>query len=1101
MSLAFSAISWIGRLGKRLRAAMPAGSGLPDRLWDRRHRGVLVVLWLHAVGIACFALYTGNSWGHSLFEGGIVALAAVAAALPVGHRTTQASLAAFGLIASSAMLVHLSGGYIEFHFHFFVMVGLIALYQEWAPFLLAIGFVLVHHGVVGVLEPSAVYNHAAAMAHPWRWAALHAAFIAAMSVVSLTTWRLSENARAEAEQRLRETQTLLAVSQALSSTLDLTEMLRRVARETGRALGADTVGAYLTEPDGTTLRAAAGHHVPATRLDEFRAFAIPARGHRFVEEAVEAGEPTWSSEAQVDRRIDQAVLARFQHRSVLFAPMLRSGALIGGIYAVWWTAPRRVSQDERRVVSGIARQAAVAVVNLRLHEETERRRHAAESLVNLGRVISRSLDAEDVAQRIADSVSKLYDAESAAVYLLDEDSGDLITLAIRGSRTPVAKGTRVPRGTGTIGRAVRDRVPVVSDDVLADPRTGGTTLAVPLVAHERIVGALVVSQRAGWRFDEEQVRLAELFAAKAALALENARLYGETQRRLKVSETLQGRLEALLEATRQLSSIQPLETLLQRIAEACGRLLGTDFVGLRLVEGDELVVAGMSGDASEIVSTRRLRIGESLSGWVAKTGEPLVVPDLATDPRVSEADRALLMRSGYRGWLGVPVKGGDRTAGVLSIRARQEHGFSAEDVSIALAFASQAATSLENTRLYEKVRHAYDQLSRTQEQLTQAQKMEAVGRLAGGVAHDFNNLLSIITGRSSLLLNRLDGDSGLQRHVELIQKTAGRAADLTRQLLAFSRKQMLQPKVLDLNGLVGGFGSMLRRLIGEDMDLLTVLGLPLAPVKADPGQLEQVLMNLVVNARDAMPRGGRVTLETANVVLDASYAARHPDVQAGPHVLLAVSDTGTGMSPEAQAHMFEPFFTTKGPGKGTGLGLATVYGIVKQSGGHVAVYSEVGHGTTFKIYLPAVAEALATSEEPAPVSPPRGSETVLLVEDEAELHDLLAEVLEDTGYTVLRAGDGAEAVKVCAERERPIDLLLTDVVMPGMSGRELAARVQPLRPAMKVLYMSGYTDGAIVHHGVLEPGIAFIQKPFAPPAIAHKVREVLDGSPHEVGIG
>jgi signal transduction histidine kinase len=1100
MSLSVGVISWIGPFAKRLRATMPAGSQLPERLWARRHRGILVVLWLHAIGIACFSLYTGNSWRHSLFEGGIVALTALAAALRTGHRTTQASLAAFGLIASSAMLVHLSGGYIEFHFHFFVMVGLMALYQEWAPFLVAIGFVLLHHGVVGVLDPSDVYNHAAAMAHPWRWAALHAAFIAAMSAVSLTTWRLSENARADAEQRLRETQTLLAVSQALSSTLDLTEMLRRVARETGRALGADTVGAYLTEPDGTTLRATAGHHVPATRLDEFRAFAIPVRGHRFVEEAVEGGEPVWSSEARVDPRIDRALLARFQHRSVLFTPMIRSGHLIGGIYAVWWTEPRRFSQDERRVVSGIARQAAVAVANVRLHEESERRRQAAESLVNLGRIISRSLDAEEVAQRIVDSVSKLYDAESAAVYLLDEDSGDLITLAVRGSRTPLAKGTRVPRGTGTVGRAVRDRVPVVSDDVHTDPRAGGTTLAVPLIASERIVGALAVSQRAGWRVDEEQVRLAELFAATAALALENARLYGETQRRLKVSETLQRRLEALLEATRQLSSIQPLETLLQKIAEACGRLLGTDSVGLRLVEGDELVVAGMSGDASEIM-TRRLRIGESLSGFVAKTGEPLVVPDLATDPRVIEAHRAPLMRSGYRGWLGVPVKVGDRTAGVLSIRTRRESGFSAEDVSIALAFASQAATSLENTRLYEEVRHAYDQLSLTQEQLTQAQKMEAVGRLAGGVAHDFNNLLSIITGRAALLRNRLESDSPLQRHADLIQKTAGRAADLTQQLLAFSRKQVLQPKVLDLNGLVGSFGSMLRRLIGEDIDLLTVLGPTLAPVTADPGQLEQVLMNLVVNARDAMPGGGRVTLETANVVLDASYAARHPDVQAGPHVLLAVSDTGTGMDAATREHMFEPFFTTKGPGKGTGLGLATVYGIVKQSGGHVSVYSEVGHGTTFKIYLPAVAQALTTTEEPAPASAPRGSETVLLVEDEAELRELLAEVLEDNGYTVLKAGDGAEAATLCAERERVIDLLLTDVVMPGMSGRELVDRVQPLRPAMKVLYMSGYTDGAIVHHGVLEPGIAFIQKPFAPPAIAHKVRDVLDGSLLPAGIG
>ncbi len=415
-------------------------------------------------------------------------------------------------------------------------------------------------------------------------------------------------------------------------------------------------------------------------------------------------------------------------------------------------------------------------------------------------------------------------------------------------------------------------------------------------------------------------------------------------------------------------------------------------------------------------------------------------------------------------------------------------------------------------RVQEQAHHAYSarlerevaertrELSQTQERLVQAQKMEAVGRLAGGVAHDFNNILSIIIGRTALLRDQCGADHGLERHMHVIDKTAQRAASLTRQLLAFSRKQVLQPTVLDFNALVGNLGTMLCRLIGEDITLRTALGPSLAPVKADPGQLEQVLMNLVVNARDAMPRGGRVTLETANVVLDATYAATHAEVRPGRYVLLAVSDTGTGMDSVTLAHVFEPFFTTKGPGKGTGLGLAMVYGIVKQSGGHIAVYSEVGHGATFKIYLPAVDQPVETGEDQTPTSPPTGSETVLLVEDEKELCDLVGEVLEASGYRVLAAHDCADAVRICDEHAGTIDLLLTDVIMPQMSGRELADRLRPRRPAMKVLYVSGYTDSAIVQHGVLEPGIAFLQKPFAPADVAQKVREVLDGSPQVTAV-
>jgi PAS domain S-box-containing protein len=378
-------------------------------------------------------------------------------------------------------------------------------------------------------------------------------------------------------------------------------------------------------------------------------------------------------------------------------------------------------------------------------------------------------------------------------------------------------------------------------------------------------------------------------------------------------------------------------------------------------------------------------------------------------------------------------------------------------------------------------------------QLLQAQKMESIGRLAGGVAHDFNNLLGVIGGYGEMLRKRVAGEPRLKKYAEDILKAADRAAGLTRQLLAFSRKQVLQPRILDLNAVVGELEKMLRRLIGEDIRLVTVLDGRLGPVKADPGQMEQVLMNLAVNARDAMPQGGRLTIETRNVDLDRAYTRHHPNVPPGRYAMLAVSDTGHGMTKEVKARIFEPFFTTKEAGKGTGLGLATVHGVVTQTGGQVFVYSEVGRGTTFKIYIPRADEAEAADESRhAEVELPRGSETVLLVEDEQTLRELVAECLESAGYTVLKAGHGAEALRLSQEHEGPIHLLVTDVVMPGMSGRELAGQVREARQQIRTLYMSGYTDDAVVLHGVLTEGMAFLQKPFTEDGLARKVREVID---------
>jgi len=377
-------------------------------------------------------------------------------------------------------------------------------------------------------------------------------------------------------------------------------------------------------------------------------------------------------------------------------------------------------------------------------------------------------------------------------------------------------------------------------------------------------------------------------------------------------------------------------------------------------------------------------------------------------------------------------------------------------------------------------------------QLRQSQKMEAVGTLAGGVAHDFNNLLTTILGYSSLVLEQLREEDPLREEIREIQRAGERAADLTRQLLAFSRKQVLAPVVLDLNGIVASMEKMLRRLIGEDVALAAVLDSNLWSVRADPGQIEQVIVNLVVNARDAMPRGGKVTIETRNVDFDDSYIPMHTYVQPGEHVCLSVTDTGTGMDPQTRSRIFEPFFTTKSPGKGTGLGLSTVYGIVKQSGGSIETYSEPGRGTSFKVYLPRALEAekaVAREARPAPLG---GSEMVLLVEDEEAVRRLARLVLEKRGYAVLEAGSAEDAQSIVAGHAGAIDLLLTDSVMPGMSGPDLAGNLRSTRPELKVLFMSGYTDDAIVRHGLLTASEAFLQKPFTPEGLARKVREVLD---------
>jgi PAS domain S-box-containing protein len=392
-----------------------------------------------------------------------------------------------------------------------------------------------------------------------------------------------------------------------------------------------------------------------------------------------------------------------------------------------------------------------------------------------------------------------------------------------------------------------------------------------------------------------------------------------------------------------------------------------------------------------------------------------------------------------------------------------------------------------------EIQRDISQRKRLEEDLRQAQKMEAIGQLAGGVAHDFNNLLTIISGYGELLSSRLGSEHPQIGQVKEIQNAADRASGLTRQLLAFGRRQVLAPQVLDLNHVLSNVDKMLRRLIGEDIEILTISPRALGQVKADAGQMEQIIMNLAINARDAMPKGGKLSIETANVILDEAYTRQHISVTPGPYVMLAVSDNGCGMGAETRARIFEPFYTTKELGKGTGLGLATVYGIVKQSGGHIWVYSEPGKGSTFKIYLPRTEEAAVRPSNVQTICGDRhGTETVLVVEDDQAIRQLVRGILESKGYKILEAGSGAEALSLCHNHSGAIHVILTDVVMPQMSGPEMALQWLARRPQTKIIYMSGYTNNAICHHGLLDRDLAFIEKPFTPQALENKVREVLD---------
>ena len=741
------------------------------------------------------------------------------------------------------------------------------------------------------------------------------------------------------------------------------------------------------------------------------------------------------------------------NRHWLLAPLYReNGERIGFIWADDPDDRLLPSPEKLRVLRMFANHASTALELARTfaaeHDasrELERRKQELETLHDTTLDVVEHLDRGHAIESIVARACELLGTEHGFVYLV-EDADEELVFALGTGAFSDCVGVRLARGEGIAGRVWESGQALLVDSYKdwnerAEPFEGfgfRAVLGVPLRSKDRFIGILGIGHRDGKTFDADDVALIEQFGRLASLGLENARLFDEVWQ----SQELYRRV---LETSTDVMTLFHLDGTVASTSAAVEsvfgwtpeELVGQNFVDL--VHPDDLAAANVSiaaalTDGSSSPSVARIKHKDG--HWVHAEGKPAVIRNERGEPEMI---------------LGISRDVSDRMEGE-------------------------------------------DRRRELEAQLRQSQKMEAVGSLAGGIAHDFNNLLTAIAGYGGLALAAVpEGRDELKSDVQEMLNAAERARQLIRQLLAFSRKQVLQPRVLDLNETVTGMQSILHRLIGEDVELVTKLQADLGHTNADPGQLEQVLLNLCINARDAMPEGGRLVVETFDAELDDEFLATHVGARVGPCVALRVSDTGHGMSAEVQSRVFEPFFTTKDE-RGTGLGLSTVYGIVKQSDGYIWCDSEPGNGTTFTVYLPRHdAEAPRIVEAPGPATSANGTETVLLAEDEELVRCLVHQLLERLGYSVLVASNGVEALERLEEHQGHIDLLLTDLVMPGMNGRELAAIVRERFPAARVLFMSGYNDEAVTSHGVLQPSAQLLEKPFTASSLGSKVRAVLDG--------
>ena len=906
-----------------------------------------------------------------------------------------------------------------------------------------------------------------------------------------------EEAREAVRRRTEQLEALRQVGLEISAQLDLHTLLHSIVSRAVDLLDAAIGGLYLYRPAEGQLQVVADVGLRSSLVG-----TVLEPGEGLAGKIWQTGAPHivddyqhWEGRA--------TIFGTQVFRATVGVPV-RWGDEFLGVLDVSADAPGVFSASDAELLSLFATQAAIAIQNARLHEAEREQRELAEVLHEAAQAVGASLDLNEILRLILDQLKRVLVYSTASVLVLrNGDVPDLMVgIGYADERLTGREAGKLLANSPILRQMACDLQPVLSADVrhlegwiwVIGAEHVRSWLGIPLVIHERMIGALMVDHSEPGAFGQQEMRVTQALARHAAQAIENARLYDEVQRRNRELAML-NRVIAVSAASLEIEPI--LETV-------CRELAGTfdsphSAAALLNAEKAEIsVIVEYRADGRASVLGQAIAVADvPLAEFLLQHKAPLVVDDARVDPRLGHICN-LISSNDPLPLLIVPlliegeVVGG---LGVAAVRPRSlakppGQAFSPGEVGLAYRVAEQVSGALARARLDEERRLL-------EEQFRQAQKMEALGRLAGGVAHDFNNLLTVIQISTQMLQHKLHLEDPLLEHVQRIWETGERAARLTRQLLSFSRREMIEPRVLNLNRVVDDLSQMLQRILGEDVRLITTLDAALWPVQAAPSQIDQVILNLVVNARDAMPEGGSLTIETANVVLDESYAALHVDARPGKHVMLSVSDTGAGMDDEIKDLIFEPFFTTKKRGEGTGLGLATVFGIVKQNRGHIEVRSRAGKGTIFKIYLPeAKAEAEAQAEGPTLPStsalPLTSASTVLLVEDDAQVRGLVVRVLRSFGYRMLVAGDGLQALQIGAQHDGPIHLLLTDVIMPQMHGRELAEQLRVSRPEMRVLYMSGYTDEAIGQHGVLAPGVVFLPKPFTIEDLTQRVSEVLD---------
>jgi PAS domain S-box-containing protein len=855
---------------------------------------------------------------------------------------------------------------------------------------------------------------------------------------------------ARLEQRAAQLALLNDVGSQIAAVLDLDSVLQRAVQLVQESFGYHHAGLFI-------LDGARAELVMRAKAGDFTHLFPP--GHRLklgqgmVGWAGQHGQTLLSNDVSAEPRFVNLYPGVVPTASEL-SVSLRIGEETIGVLDVQSPQPNAFDANDVLVMETLADQVAVAIENARLYEAVQRelaeRRRTEEKirqrnreLALLNQVIAASVsnpEPEAILEAVCRELSGAFDVPHAVAALLNEEKTEAVIVAEYYGEIPelTALGQAFPvKGNPSYQYMLSHGAPLIVDDAQNDPRLA----PIHELARERGTASLLLLPLL---VEDEVV---------GGLCLETIKPRHFSPEEVSLAWSVADQVAGAMARAQLARTQQRLTTAIEQANES---VIITDTQGIFLYVNPGFEQASGYG-AAEV-------IGKDVNSLASGKHDDAFYDDLWATIRAGRV---------WRGRL---------------INRRKDGSLYTEDATITPVRGEDGAIVS-----YVSVQRDVTRELQLEEQYRQAQKMELVGRLTAGIAHDFNNLLTAINGFAELARSKSAPDDPLAESLDRVLNSGWRAADLVRQLMAFSRKQVIEPEVLNLNEVAANMDKLLRRVIGEHIALKTVLAPDVWPVKVDPAQIEQVVVNLAVNARDAMPDGGHLTIETANVVLDEDYAARHLDVQPGQYVVLAVSDDGIGMGDEVKAHLFEPFFTTKAPGQGTGLGLATVYSIVKGSGGHIWCYSEEGQGTTFKIYLPRVQRAAKPAAPHDELSDlPRGSETILLVEDDPSVRELAARMLHQQGYTVLAASNGAEALRLAREHRQPLHLLLTDVVMPGLSGRGLVEQLAQVHPGLKTLFMSGYTDDAIVHWGVLEPGIAFLQKPFGPLALARKVRGVLD---------